>query len=62
MKKAGNYHFTIPSRHAFHKEYAGEIRANDFCTQHPNPRKFYPLTNTERKLSNYSITERRGTK
>lgn len=49
----------IPDRATLHREYAGEIRISDFCTEHPRPRRIYPFTAAERKRKPQSSDEGR---
>jgi|GEM_PF-5504357 len=41
-----SYILHIPTREEFHKEFAGEIRIEDFCTDKPNRYKI-PYTSVE---------------
>ena len=41
-----------------HREFAGVIKAEDFCTEHPNPYRSNPLTLTE--TENRKNTARHG--
>lgn len=44
----------IPTREEFHRDYAGEIRAEDFCTEKSGRRKIPYLTIIERRLRSMS--------
>ncbi len=52
MNRINNMH--IPTREEFHRDYAGEISSEDFCTEKSGRRKVPYLTITERKLKSKS--------
>lgn len=39
----------IPTREEFHREFAGVIKINDFCTESPNPCRLNHLTLAEKE-------------
>jgi len=51
-----NHTIHIPTREEFHKEFAGEIRIEDFCTNKPSRYKI-PYTTIESKNKKEALYE-----